>query len=155
MKRERERERKREETRARFSSTRARDNNDNNLNKTRRLFAVFIMRLDLKTYLIFKFSRDDERKVHHHHFHHRTFSSPNNSYTQLLIFPFEKRRESGDTAKRKYHITRGSIRPLKLSKKFKTEAQTRFASFYTNLKTREQSVNTHSLSLFLFSFRNK
>ena len=79
---------------------------------------MFIMRLDLKTYLIFKFSRDDERKVHHHHFHHRTFSSPNNSYTQLLIFPFEKRRESGDTAKRKYHITRGSIRPLKLSKKF-------------------------------------
>ena len=88
---------------------------------------MFIMRLDLKTYLIFKLSRDDERKVHHHHFHHRTFSSPNNScYKQRRIFPFEKRRKSGDAAKREYHIAQ-EYSPFKINnRKFsKLKQQTR------------------------------
>ena len=86
---------------------------------------MFITCLDLKTYLIFKLRRDDERrderKVHHHHFHHRrTFPSPNNSSykQQLLLFPFEKRREIGDIWQSAHITLRSRIRPLQINKKF-------------------------------------
>ena len=91
---------------------------------------MFIMRLDLKTYLIFEFSRDDERKVHHHHhFHHHRITSllqttppiNNNSYSFLL-----ENVESAAIYGRA-HISRHAVvfALYKLTKNFKTEATDR------------------------------
>ncbi len=109
---------------------------------------MFITCLDLKTYLIFKLRRDNERKVHHHHFHHRTFSSPNNSYTQLLIFPFEKRLERRCGRARIYSfLLKSRIRPLN----FKTEVTDAFC-FILNRTETTFAKREHTLSLSVSVF---